>query len=122
MDEWKEWCFNSIWDISPVIKVGQKNSILGHLAPFPIEIPRRLIKLFSFIGDTILDPFLGCGTTLGACILEDRKGIGIELQKEYEPLIKLMITNPLKAATYKSASVINKTTKLTKISDFDGES
>jgi len=120
MNEWKDWCFNSIWDIPPVIKFGKKNSTLGHIAPFPVEIPRRLIRLFSFVGDTVLDPFLGCGTTLGACILEDRNGIGIELQREYEHLIKLMITNPLKTPTYKSASVINKTTKITKISDFSG--
>ena len=114
VDEWKEWCFNSIWDIPPVIKFGGKgkNQILSHIAPFPLEIPRRLIKLFSFAEDTVLDPFLGCGTTLGACILESRNGIGFELQSEYETLIKLLITNPKKVPTYELAKVLKNNTTL----------
>ncbi|XP_060081227.1 type II methyltransferase M.HpaI-like [Ylistrum balloti] len=55
----------------------------GHPAPFPIELPKRCIKLFSFVGDTILDPFLGSGSTLIAASLHKRKGIGIDIDKKY---------------------------------------
>jgi len=48
---------------------------LGHPAPFPLELPKRCIKLFSLVGDRVLDPFLGSGTTLIACALLDREGI-----------------------------------------------
>lgn len=54
-----------------------------HPAPFPIEIPLRLIKLYTFVGDTILDPFVGSGTTLYACEVSNRNGIGIDLNPEY---------------------------------------
>jgi len=46
-------------------------------------LPRRCIKLFSFVGDTVLDPFLGSGSTLIASYLHGRKGIGIEIDKKY---------------------------------------
>lgn len=105
-EEWRQYCFNSIWDIPPVIKFGPgKDDALSHVAPFPIEIPRRLIKLFSFVGDTVLDPFLGSGTTLAACALEKRKGIGFELNPAYEPLIKLAIADPSRPPTWKRAGV-----------------
>lgn len=55
----------------------------GHPAAFPIELPKRCIKLFSFVGDTVLDPFLGSGSTLIATHLNKRKGIGIEIDKNY---------------------------------------
>ena len=92
--EWEKWCFNSIWDIPPVIKVGSEGELTGHIAPFPLEIPRRLIRLFSFVGDNVLDPFVGSGTTLAACKLEQRRGLGIEIQPSYEPLIQLYMRNP----------------------------
>jgi len=56
----------------------------GHPAPFPEELPIRCMKLFSYVGDTILDPFLGRGTTLRACRLTNRNGIGIEINPKYE--------------------------------------
>jgi site-specific DNA-methyltransferase (adenine-specific) len=51
----------------------------GHPAPFPVEIPRRLIRMFSFVGDTVLDPFLGTGTTSIAAAQVGRHSIGVEL-------------------------------------------
>jgi DNA modification methylase len=121
-EDWRNFCFNSIWDIPPVIKFGQdKNDALSHIAPFPLEIPRRLIKLFSFVGDTILDPFLGSGTTLGACALENRNGIGFELNGDYEDLIKLTISNPMKRPTWKQAKIMNKNYKLTDFLGKEGE-
>ena len=64
----------------------------GHPAPFPLELPKRLIKLYSFWGDTVLDPFAGTGTTLRAAQELGRKSIGFELNPDYIPLItrKLM--------------------------------
>ena len=62
---------------------GESKKRVGHPAPFPIELPKRCIKLFSYVGNTILDPFLGSGTTLIACVNEGRKGIGVEVDKDY---------------------------------------
>jgi len=56
---------------------------VGHIAPFPVELPRRCIGLFSRPGDLVVDPFLGAGTTLMAAKMLDRRGIGFELDKTY---------------------------------------
>jgi len=76
-EEFIEWT-NGIWTFP-----GENKKRAGHPAPFPIELPKRCIKLFSYIGDTVLDPFLGSGTTLIACALLNRKGIGVEIDKNY---------------------------------------
>lgn len=81
--EWQEWAVNSIWEMQPA-----KAKSEGHPAPFPLELPRRLIKLYSFVGDTVLDPFAGTGTTLKAALMLDRKAIGYELSADYVELIK----------------------------------
>ena len=54
-----------------------------HPAPFPLVLAERLIRMFSFVGDTILDPFLGTGTTLFAAGLWGRNGIGFEIDGKY---------------------------------------
>lgn len=59
-----------------------------HLAMFPEELPRRLIKMFSFVSETILDPFLGSGTTTLAAQKCDRNSIGFEINKNFIPIIK----------------------------------
>lgn len=59
-----------------------------HLAMYPEELPRRLIKMFSFIGDTILDPFLGSGTTCLAAKKLGRNSIGYEINEEFLPVMK----------------------------------
>jgi len=59
-----------------------------HLAVFPEEIPRRLIKMFSFVGDTVLDPFLGSGTTSLAAKKLERNSIGYEINADFVPVIK----------------------------------
>jgi site-specific DNA-methyltransferase (adenine-specific) len=69
---------NGVWNFS-----GESRNKIGHPAPFPIELPRRCIKLFSYVGDTVLDPFLGSGTTLVACLETDRIGIGVEINENY---------------------------------------
>ncbi|MBI3755331.1 MAG: site-specific DNA-methyltransferase [Deltaproteobacteria bacterium] len=75
--EFMEWT-NGVWNFS-----GESKKRIGHPAPFPIELPRRCVKLFSFVGDTVLDPFLGSGSTLVATTLTGRKGIGIDIDKDY---------------------------------------
>ncbi len=60
----------------------------GHIAMFPEELPRRLIKMFSFVGETILDPFAGSGTTLLAAKNLERDSIGYEINPEFIPFIK----------------------------------
>jgi len=54
-----------------------------HPAPFPVELPRRLIDLYTFEGDVVLDPFMGSGSTLVAAALTDRRGIGYDLDSNY---------------------------------------
>jgi DNA modification methylase len=55
----------------------------GHPAPFPPELAERLIRMFSFAGDTILDPFAGSGSTANAAIRAGRNSISIEIEQEY---------------------------------------
>jgi len=76
-DEFIEWT-NAVWNFS-----GESRNKIGHPSPFPVELPKRCIKLFSFVGDAVLDPFLGSGTTLIACLESKRVGIGVEIDKNY---------------------------------------
>lgn len=59
-----------------------------HPAPFPVELPYRCLKMFSYVGDVVLDPFMGSGTTGVACKKLDRDFIGIELDKTYYDIAK----------------------------------
>ena len=56
---------------------------VGHPAPFPVELPKRCIKLFSYVGDTVLDPFMGSGSTVIAAKQNNRHGIGIDFEIDY---------------------------------------
>jgi site-specific DNA-methyltransferase (adenine-specific) len=56
---------------------------IGHPAPFPVELPTRYTKLFSYVGDRVLDPFLGSGSTVLACRQHARSGIGVEIDQAY---------------------------------------
>jgi site-specific DNA-methyltransferase (adenine-specific) len=60
----------------------------NHIAMFPEELPKRLIKMFSFVGETVLDPFAGSGTTAIAAKNLDRNSIGYEINSEFIPFIK----------------------------------
>ena len=75
--QFMDWT-NGVWTFN-----GESKKRVGHPAPFPIELPRRCIKLFTYVGDTVLDPFCGSGTTLLAALKENRRGIGIELDQTY---------------------------------------
>jgi site-specific DNA-methyltransferase (adenine-specific) len=88
--EFVEWT-NAVWNF-----MGESRKRVGHPAPFPVELPRRCIKLFTFVGDTVLDPFLGSGSTLIACALTDRKGIGVEIDKSYCQIARERLINEAK--------------------------
>lgn len=75
--KFKSWR-NSIWNIQPA-----KASKEKHVAPFPIQIPKRLILLYSYEKEIIYDPFLGSGTTAVACVELNRRFIGSEISPEY---------------------------------------
>lgn len=83
-EEWRKY-FTGHWNFA-----GEKQQG-GHIAMFPEELPKRLIKMFSFIGETVLDPFLGSGTTIKAANNLNRNSIGYEINKNYLPIIKTKI-------------------------------
>lgn len=76
-EEFIQWT-NGLWTFN-----GESKKKIGHPAPFPTELPKRCIKLFSYVNDIIFDPFVGSGSTLIAASLNKRKGIGVEIDKNY---------------------------------------
>ena len=79
-EEWNQY-FTGHWNFP-----GEKQ--VKHLAMYPCELPRRLIKMFSFVGDTVLDPFIGSGTTSLAAKNLDRNSIGYEINEDFLPVIR----------------------------------
>jgi site-specific DNA-methyltransferase (adenine-specific) len=79
-EEWNQY-FYGHWNFA-----GERQD--KHLAMFPEELPKRLISMFSFVGDTVLDPFLGSGTTCLAAKKLGRNSVGYEINKSYLPVIK----------------------------------
>lgn len=75
-DEFMHWT-NNTWLITPDRKKEH------HPAPFPLDIPYRLIKLYTYVGDVVYDPFMGSGTTAIACKKTDRDWIGSEISSDY---------------------------------------
>lgn len=81
----KNW-HKTLWEITNVLP-GSK--LEKNVAAFPAELPYRLIKLFSYVGETVLDPFLGSGTTMKVARLLNRNCIGIEIIRDLENIIKI---------------------------------
>ncbi|MGN8373992.1 DNA-methyltransferase, partial [Helicobacter pylori] len=81
---------NGLWNFS-----GESKKRLKHPAPFPRELPRRCIQLFSFLEDTIFDPFSGSGTTILEANALGRFSVGLEIEKEYCELSKKRILESL---------------------------
>lgn len=75
-DDFQKW-FSQIWELPGA---STRN---GHPAPFPLELATRLVKMFSFVGDTVVDPFCGSGTTMLAAINTNRNSIGVETEVYY---------------------------------------
>jgi site-specific DNA-methyltransferase (adenine-specific) len=86
-DEFMLWT-NGLWNFN-----GESKKKIGHPAPFPLELPRRCIKLFSFVDDVIMDPFMGSGSTLVAALQNNRIGIGIDHDRSYCELAKARLLN-----------------------------
>lgn len=81
-EEWINWGSRAVWYIPSV------RSNNDHEAKFPVELPRRLIKLLTDPGETVLDCFIGSGTTAVAAIMEGRKYIGIDKEQKYVEMSK----------------------------------
>jgi site-specific DNA-methyltransferase (adenine-specific) len=73
--DFERW-FQQIWTIPGA-------SLKKHPAPFPLELASRLVRMFSFVGDTVLDPFCGTGTTMVAALKSERNSIGVEIDPDY---------------------------------------
>jgi len=85
-EEWNVY-FSGHWNFA-----GAKQD--KHLAMFPDELPRRLIKMFSFIGETVLDPFAGSGTTAKMARTLGRSSVSYEINNEFMPIINSKIGDP----------------------------
>lgn len=86
-DEFIQWT-KSIWTF-PAVNAKK----IGHPAPFPIELPHRLINLYSYEGDVVLDPFCGSGTTCIAALQNNRNYIAYDINEEYVKLSQKRINN-----------------------------
>jgi modification methylase len=84
--EHHDW-FQQIWTIPG-------ESTKKHPAPFPYELAYRLVRMFSFTGDTVLDPFMGTGTTILAAARSGRNGIGVEIEESYLTMAKSRLKLP----------------------------
>lgn len=81
----EKWYLN-VWQITNVLPIN--NRLEKGIAAFPEEIPYRLIKLFSYVGETVLDPFMGSGTTLKVALELGRKAVGYEIDIELMDVVK----------------------------------
>ncbi len=86
-DEWTDWGSRAVWNIRSV----QRND--DHEAKFPLELPRRAIKLYTEPGDVVLDCFMGSGTSAIAALMENRHYLGIDKEKKYVELSKKNVKN-----------------------------
>jgi|TARA_R110000744_G_scaffold305607_1_gene413950 DNA modification methylase len=75
---------SNVWKINPETKS-------KHLAPYPKELSDKIVKYYSFVGDLVLDPFMGSGTTGVSCVNLNRKYLGIEIHQEYIDMAKTRI-------------------------------
>jgi len=84
-EDFREWSVDC-WRMRPAVATR-----VGHPAPFPVELPRRLIKFYTFRGDVVLDPFAGSGTSCVAAVQTDRRWLGIEQDPGYVELARTHI-------------------------------
>jgi len=89
-EEFLEWT-KSVWSFP-----AESATRVGHPAPFPVELPLRLIKLYTFEGEVVLDPFIGSGTTAIACLRTNRHFVGYDIEKQYVDMANRRIQNDLR--------------------------
>ncbi len=102
--EWKEY-FSGHWNFG-----GAKQD--GHIAMFPEELPKRLIKMFAFKGETVLDPFMGSGTTLLAAKNLGRNSIGYEINPEFIEIAKRKLNIKQKDISETTYELLRDTTEV----------
>ena len=94
-EDFMDWT-KSVWSFAPA-----SAKRVGHPAPFPLELPKRLIQLYAFEGEIILDPFIGAGTTASAAKQLGRVFVGYEIEKKYVLLAeRLLSTNEAREARH----------------------
>ena len=105
----KNGWFKTIWEMTNVLP---GSSLEKNIAAFPEELPYRIIKLFSYMGETVLDPFLGSGTTMKVARQLGRNSIGIEIIKDLENVIRAKsgFYEPGKNTNNDTLDVINRAT------------
>lgn len=86
-EERNKW-FSDTWDLKGAKQTTNNGAVRERNAAYPFELPYRLINMYSVKGDTILDPFLGTGTSTFAAIVSERNSIGIEYDKNFSSIIK----------------------------------
>jgi len=92
-EDYFRW-FSQLWTDVPGA------STRNHPAPFPLEIPKRLIQMFSFVGDTVLDPFVGSGTTVQAAVELGRNGIGLDIDASYTEMAQRRLRDGYRIASF----------------------
>ena len=80
----------SLWELAP-----ESARRVGHPAPFPVELPRRLIELYTFEGDLVLDPFMGVASTAVAAVETGRDYVGYEINPDYIELAERRLSDSL---------------------------
>jgi DNA modification methylase len=117
-DEMKSWQ-RSIWT-----DIRGASTRDGHPAPYPVELAERLIKLFSFAGDTVLDPFAGTGSTSQAAIMAGRNSIANEIEPAYIEIarerISRLIKQPRIVGATEAELILDRAASKTRISAADG--
>src|SRR5438132_1270154 len=87
-EEWREYT-KTVWSIA-------NTTDKDHPAVFPPEIPRRIVKMFSFVGDTVLDPFAGVGTSAHVALELGRRAIAVEQNRDFAARIRRGMRNPIR--------------------------
>ena len=88
-----------VWEIPP-----ESATRVGHPAPFPVELPSRLIELYTYRGDLVLDPFVGAGTTAVAAVRTGRHYVGYDLDESYVGLAETRVADVRRAMVEEGAS------------------
>lgn len=86
-EERNQW-FSDLWDLKGVRQLLPANEARNRSAAYPLELAHRIVCMYSLQGDTVLDPFLGTGTTTAAAILNARNSVGFEVLTGFAPLIR----------------------------------
>jgi len=113
-DEFLEFT-KSVWEFAP-----QSAKQVGHPAPFPEELPRRAIQLYTFSGEIVLDPFMGTGSTALAALKNNRHFVGYDVSSDYLELAKQRLEAHASGTKFK-APVIKKSGKSERHIEIDGK-